>query len=614
MAQLFPDYNIIKKQKQKATQGELKMLDSLVENLDDNFEIYWQPYLNGDQPDIVVVRPKSGILIIEVKDWDLNNYLVDSKGRWHLKSINQIIKSPLSQINKYKWNMISLHIGTLLEKTIKNKGYFSLINRLLFFSKNKENEVRKFFEENYESKKLMYIELFGSNSLTSNRIQTALSKARLEADSNYFDNQLYLNTIRYLQPPFHQKEDGKKINYTKSQKLLINSEANDKKKIAGVAGSGKTLVMAKRAVNAHIRTGKKVLVLCYNIALKNYIHDRINDVREKFDWKEFEIINYHQFFLSQANNHNLMIEGLDQWQNVNFFRSVKDNIRKYDSIFIDEVQDYDANWLKIITKYFLKKDSEFVVFGDEKQNIYNTELDENKKPVIPTIKGAWNKSLRENYRFVGNLAQLAVGFQNEFLKDKYEKDEFILSNVAQEEAFENKQIEYYYFKTNNYGSVYDMVMQIVKENAMHPSDICIIDSRIKGLREIEYRIRHDSKEKTTTTFETQEIYEHLSKKLKGKNFQDKLEEIRGNKKFHFYMKTGTMKLSTIYSFKGWEIPALILIIHDLDQEEKDKRGSTSEELIYTGITRARFSLFIFNIGKEKYDNFFRKEIEASYDA
>ena len=80
------------------------------------------------------------------------------------------------------------------------------------------------------------------------------------------------------------------------------------------------------------------------------------------------------------------------------------------------------------------------------------------------------------------------------------------------------------------------------------------------------------------------------------------------------MKTGTMKLSTIYSFKGWEIPALILIIHDLDQEEKDKRGSTSEELIYTGITRARFSLFIFNIGKEKYDNFFRKEIEASYDA
>ena len=44
MAQLFPDYNIIKKQKQKATQGELKMLDSLVENLDDNFEIYWQPY------------------------------------------------------------------------------------------------------------------------------------------------------------------------------------------------------------------------------------------------------------------------------------------------------------------------------------------------------------------------------------------------------------------------------------------------------------------------------------------------------------------------------------------------------------------------------------------
>ena len=45
MAKLFPDYDIIKKQKQKATQGELQMLDSLIENLDDAFEIYWQPYL-----------------------------------------------------------------------------------------------------------------------------------------------------------------------------------------------------------------------------------------------------------------------------------------------------------------------------------------------------------------------------------------------------------------------------------------------------------------------------------------------------------------------------------------------------------------------------------------
>ncbi|SVD85699.1 uncharacterized protein METZ01_LOCUS438553, partial [marine metagenome] len=193
MAKLFPDYDIIKKQKQKPTQGELQMLDSLIENLDDAFEIYWQPYLNGDQPDIIVVRPESGILIIEVKDWELNNYLVDSKGRWHLKSDDQLIKSPLSQVNKYKWNMVNLHIGTLLEKTIKHRGYFSLINRLLFFSKNKESEVYKFFEENYKEKQLRYLELFGSDSLTSDRIRMALEKARMEKDSNYFDEQLYLN-------------------------------------------------------------------------------------------------------------------------------------------------------------------------------------------------------------------------------------------------------------------------------------------------------------------------------------------------------------------------------------------------------------------------------------
>ena len=634
MASLFPDYDIIKKQKQKPTIGELQILDSLIENLDDGFEIYWQPYLNGDQPDIVVVRPKSGILIIEVKDWDLKNYLVDSKQRWHLKSNNQKIKSPLSQVNKYKWNFVNLHIDTLLEKTIRHPGYFSLINTLLFFSKNTEEEVYKFFNNNYKEKKLRYIQLFGIDSLNPQRIQTALEKARMERDSNYFDEQLYLNVKRYLKPPYHQIEDGIKINYTDAQKLLIESVEKERKKIVGVAGSGKTLVLAKRAVNAHKRTNQKVLVLTYNIALKNYIHDKINEVRGEFDWKYFQIINYHQFFIAQANNHNLIINDFSAWQNVNFFNSISKNIIKYNTIIIDEVQDYKTEWLRIITNFFLKEDGEFIVFGDEKQNIYNRTLDENKKPQVPTIPGAWNKTLKESHRFQENLASLAVRFQKEFLKDKYDIDDIAIRKLDQAALFDNKLIEYYYFENRSDTKIHQMVMQIARESEIHPSDICILDSRVEAIRNLDFLIRNESNEKTSTTFETQEVYTHLFNQLKKNNYptnfsslsdyeqasidktiksklNDKIEDIRRNKKFHFYMKTGTMKLSTTHSFKGWEAPALILII---DDETNQDSPFTTEELIYTGFTRARFSLFIFNLGKNKYDDFFRKEIEASYDA
>jgi len=633
MAKIFPDYSIIKNLKQNQTSGELMMLDSIIEHLDNSFEVYWQPYLNGDQPDLVIVRPDSGILIIEVKDWDLNNYYVDKRERWYLKNNNQLVKSPLSQVEKYKWNMVNLHIGTLLEKTIKHPGYFSIINRLLFFSKNKEQKVLEFFQENYSVKKLRYLELFGYDSLTSQRFQRVLEKARLDKDSRYFNEQLYLNLKRYLKPPYHQIDEGIPINYTNSQKLLIESVAKERKKIVGVAGSGKTLVLAKRAVNAHIRTDDKVLILTYNIALKNYVHDRISDVRQNFEWGAFEIINYHQFFLAKANNHGLIIHGLEDWQNEKFFESCANYIRKYSTIVIDEVQDYRTEWLRIITKYFLKEDGEFIVFGDEKQNIYDRPLDEVKKPVVPTIPGAWNKTLKESHRFQENLARLAVRFQNEFLKHKYDVDKIEILQYDQTALFGNKVIEYYYFAEPTDSNIYQMVMRVAREKEIHPSDICILDSRVKAVRKLDFLIRTESLEKTTTTFETQEVYDHLLNQLKYKyyppNFsslsdneqaridkkvmsrlEDKIEDIRRNKKFHFYMKTGTMKLSTIHSFKGWEAPALILII---DDESDEKSPFTTEELIYTGFTRAQFSLFIFNLEKNKYDSFFCKEIDASYN-
>jgi superfamily I DNA/RNA helicase len=39
-----------------------------------------------------------------------------------------------------------------------------------------------------------------------------------------------------------------------------------------------------------------------------------------------------------------------------------------------------------------------------------------------------------------------------------------------------------------------------------------------------------------------------------------LKVIRNNKKIHFHAKSGTVKISTIHSFKGWESDTLFLII------------------------------------------------------
>ena len=45
-------------------------------------------------------------------------------------------------------------------------------------------------------------------------------------------------------------------------------------------------------------------------------------------------------------------------------------------------------------------------------------------------------------------------------------------------------------------------------------------------------------------------------------------DIRDNKKLNFYMNTGTIKISTIHSFKGWESEVVFLLF-------EKKRGRES---------------------------------------
>lgn len=72
--------------------------------------------------------------------------------------------------------------------------------------------------------------------------------------------------------------------------------------------------------------------------------------------------------------------------------------------------------------------------------------------------------------------------------------------------------------------------------------------------------------------------------------------IRNNKKIHFYMNSGTVKLSTIHSFKGWESETLFLIL----EKKSNNMQMTFDEILYTGITRSRANLVIINFGNEEY--------------
>lgn len=597
MATLYPSLDAINKLKVPPTDGERTLLNFLLNVLDNTYEIYYQPLLNGDNPDIAILRRNSGVLIIEVKDWNLSNYYLDDNRDWCLNKNNSTIESPFKQVEKYKSRLFNLHSEALYDRVTENRRVWSVVNCAVYFHNVQEVELNKFLFEGHNSyeNRLDYIGIFSPNSLTEENIQSYFNKTWMNKKSIYFDETLYKSIKRYLKPPIHNQEEGKDIVYTKEQQELIRSEIRPRRKIKGVAGSGKTLVLAKRAVNAFKRTNSRVLILTYNISLVNYIRDRISDVRETFEWSSFYIINYHQFFKAEANNHNLKVT-LSSWEDNNFFESVKNSIVKFDAIFIDEIQDFKQSWIDLIFKYFAHDNTEVAVFGDEKQNVYGRDLDANNEPIVRTIRGEWNKSLRLSHRFDNTIGIITYKFQQAFLEGKYTIDKTPQYGI---DYNKDKIVEYHYFHSYSLDILVDYIYSILISREIHSSDVGLLSAKVELIRELDFLIRTKKNEQTKVTFESKEEFDEC------KGLNRTIENIRRRSKLHFYMKSGTIKLSTIYSFKGWEIDTLFLFI---------EQGSTEDiELIYTGLTRAKRNLIIFNLGNLKYHSFFQHNISNTFE-
>lgn len=603
MAQFFPSLEQVDNLNVQPEPGKLHLLNFLNTILDGSYKVYFNPFLNGERPDIVILRQSCGVLIIEVKDWHLCNYTMDNTGRWQLRIENVCKKSPIDQVKSYKENLFNLHIDKLLDRKIHDSKYFAIISCAVYFHNETEASVRNFCGNTG------YIELLGHDSLTNANFKQLLYRNWLDGSrqSRYFDEELYLSFQRYLQPPAHTIEQGKEVVFVGKQVNLIESRPVEQK-IRGVAGSGKTTVLAKRAVNAHVRTRSRILILTYNISLRNYIHDKVSDVRENFTWDDFYIMHYHLFFLIEANNYNLFVNmNLDlddsnsDFNNEYFFERVKNEVERYDSIFIDEIQDYKTEWIRLVKRYFLKGNGEFVVFGDEKQNVYQRDMAEDKKPNT-TIPGRWNE-LNDSIRSSTKIIHLSFEFQDFYFEEKYDLDEINL--VEQLDLFRQPQhIEYVFKESYDLCQIYKSVRTAVKTLNIHPNDVIFLSSKVEILRELDYLIRIEGNENTTTTFETREQWDKLCKSMNESELKMTIKKIRRNRKFQFRINSGTTKLSTIHSFKGWEVHTLILLI---ESELKDDMFTT-DELIYTAITRCKQNLIVVNLGNKRYHEFFQKHI------
>ncbi|EOG9330612.1 AAA family ATPase [Klebsiella pneumoniae] len=635
MAKMKPDWNNISRLTVKPTEGELFLLKQLDDALDNSYEIFFNAYLDGDRPDIVILKRDYGSIIIEVKDWDLKHYSVTKENKWIVEGTAK--RSPQAQVFRYKQNMFNLHLPVLGLKELKNRYFFNVIENYVYFHCSTDAEIQKLYisptEELqvtinalHESRKNNQIEheryerqrAYLSNkkaqlirdyrmSFTRDSIDKLIKKVEKIKKNILFTYDIYQDFIRRLSPPVHTLEQGLAIQFDAKQKKLTESK-QEKRKIKGVAGCGKTTIMAQRAINAYKRHNAPVLILTFNITLRHYIKDKISQIQNKGAGNHFEIMHYHGFINNKLNEYGFDIgellkhyrgnesEKLEKlYSDRKIFEAVSID-EKYHTIFIDEIQDYEPDWIKNIRDNFLVENGEMVLFGDQSQNIYERD-DKKRESAIVQGFGNWNK-LTKSYRsnLDTPLVQLFKKFQESFLVNKYSDIEVFESTYVQGSMqFDLLKYDQYGCKVNA-TLLWRVIKVYIKENQINPNDLTIICSKVEPLIELEALIRKE--EKTKIMFEDQEDLAQIQN-LFGAERHKKIETIRRRKKCFFMQNSGVIKLSTIHSYKGLESATVFCILLEDD----------NEEMVYTGITRAKSNLVIFDCDGSKYSSFFHQNIQ-----
>jgi GTPase SAR1 family protein len=645
VAIIYPTLENIQLLKVKPTEGEWCLVRYLKEHLDDSYEVFFNPYLDGDRPDIIILKEHCAAFIIEVKGWDLRHYLIDKDNKWRVtaNSRSSLISSPHAQAFRYKKNLYDLHLPVIGLARLTNPNFYNLVHCFVYFhgasqikinsmyllpeQSNKEEQTKQ--NELVKQKIISFGDYEKANksldrknrniqrdklmSIGSDNLSVLINKIKRNSKHVLFNYEVYNDFKRRLSPSDHTLKQGLSINLDKKQ-LGLSISKEGKAKIKGVAGCGKTSILSQRAINAYKRHNTPTLILTFNITLKNYIRDKISDIQGGRDFQFFEISNYHQFFNAQVNNTGQDIValigkyGLEKMYSIDVFKNLE--TIQYQTILLDEIQDYESDWVKIIRDNFLSEGGEMVLFGDQSQNVYQREV--GRASVVAQGFGSWIK-LNRSYRtdIDSPLNQLFKDFQLKYLIEKYSDTE-IFDTTKTQIGMNFNLLKYEHINSDCwYGEVFDLIKGYISSYDLHPNDVVILSSKINVIRKLndfwlEQERTHcmfeNYAELSILTNETTDTLKKLDEKKLNiliRANKDSIDRVRRAKKNHFYANSGLIKLSTIHSFKGLESKTVFYVLHEGDEPE----------IVYTSVTRSTENLVILDVGKKnQYSAFFKQSI------
>lgn len=612
MASLIPTRNSCLP---RMTSGEKRVSERLEQKLEDDYLLWYDVPIGFKQrhPDFVILHPRRGLLVLEVKDWKADTIVHADKTQFTVQTARGLVKqtNPLLQARA-----CALEVGIVLERdpALRHAQEHKYAGKLVMpwaWGVVLTNIVRKQFDDG------------GLAELIPEHLVVCRDEMYETVDAEAFQQRLWamfpqvfpvalslpqLDRVRWHLFPEVRVEPGngqfglfdnaadskQKLGIPdlvrvmdQQQESLARSLGSEHRIIHGVAGSGKTMILGFRATHLARALHKPILILCYNKTLAARLEQLMlaRELSSKVQvynfhkWCRHMLVSYHvelppnganDFFAQMVER---VMLGVERGQIPRF---------QYGAILIDEGHDFEPDWYKLIVQMVDPSTNSLLILYDDAQNIYGDA--ERRKTTWKSLgvqAQGRTTVLRLNYRNTLEILALARSFALELLTERPDDDEGI-PLIAPESA-------------GRRGPLPELVRATSAEEERKFLITALADEHTHG------RAWH----------EMAVIYRHH---WEGDNVANALKrvgipynQVRGRGNRESCANPDAVSLLTMHSSKGLEFP--VVAIPNLGaQPHTDENESDAARLLYVAMTRATEQLFLLHHSESTFTGRIRASI------
>ena len=614
------------------TQNENKIIQYFFNNLSSHWEIFINPYLNGLQPDMIMMRKDTGIIVVRFDSQNPTGIPPEN----HLDLIEREIRTVLCPScyseDVKKWPPVI--------NEYEQKLFLPVITTCIVSNELNASQMKKKFTSFSQKKSPAkdYYRLISKENLHKENIIQSIPFLKYDGISIKMKEAIFKELKHWLMPYESMFEVGNYFSLVTMQPLILDKiqekltherTSSGFRKIKGPAGSGKTNILAFRALNCSLEN-KSVLFLTQNRSLIPYLMNCIfRAIKTKKDiflnTKDRGRIRYDHFYSFAykislilewkndggitrnvrnllENNHEISREQVGEVMLKDIQETKKTNpklfeILEFDVILVDEFQD----WLKyewLIAKEFLKEGGEMVAAGDATQDILGTgaklNFDEPNALQGYGLPSRW-RELDTSYRLPYDYVPLMEAFLKEFLPKKG----VMIPENRQRDAFTETYVNWVMVKDHN--ESIDKSIEAIKDfkakdnisNLLFLADSNrsgyivlseLVNQGIIDESDVTHTFPYYGPFKSNLNFRTVKKGIFEKKKTKDTNLNSSIysEDARIRNRSGFFIQRNTLKASTIENFKGLEAKNIIYMISSPHENEELEEYFTK---IYTGLSR-----------------------------